>query len=192
MASRRLPARAVRRHLVQAAVAIELTGPSVSEDGSLEQARSRWRGASVVAPSPVPLPLARLVSSCNTPSPVPRPLLCCAAASAYGEILTIGVQVIYMVFLLWLYMDNRPSPLGITVWVTFFVGLAAGCAALPHEYLLLLPLINVPLLVVSKIPQVRGGRGGWKRMERGWEDRGGVSFDWAGPLRKDSDGGARP
>ncbi|CAN0568670.1 unnamed protein product, partial [Laminaria digitata] len=74
--------------------------------------------------------------------------------SAYGEILTILVQNLIVVLLLWRYMKNPPSSLGIAALISGFVATAVACAMLPKEYLVLLPLSNLPLIVLAKVPQV--------------------------------------
>lgn len=74
--------------------------------------------------------------------------------SAYGEIMTILVQNIIIVVLLWCYMKDRPSALGIAGLVAVFLGTTVGCAMLPNERLVLLPYSNLPLIIVAKVPQV--------------------------------------
>ncbi|CAM9305958.1 unnamed protein product [Choristocarpus tenellus] len=74
--------------------------------------------------------------------------------SAYGEILIILVQNVILVLLLWYLMVNRPSPLKIAAWVTFFVAVAMVCVSLPPELFSLLPLTGLPLTIMSKIPQI--------------------------------------
>lgn len=86
--------------------------------------------------------------------PPPRLQPLSRTPSAYGEIITILVQVIVLVILLWVYMSPRPSPLNIAGMVTGFVAVTAACASLPMEYMVLLPLSNLPLVVMAKAPQV--------------------------------------
>ncbi|CAM9690625.1 unnamed protein product [Ectocarpus fasciculatus] len=74
--------------------------------------------------------------------------------SAYGEIMTILVQNIVIVLLLWYYMKNRPSALGIVGLMAVFLGTTVGCAMLKMEHLMLLPYSNLPLIVVAKVPQI--------------------------------------
>lgn len=74
--------------------------------------------------------------------------------SAYGEIITILVQVIVLVILLWVYMDPRPSSLSIAGLVAGFVATTVGCASLPLEYMVILPLSNLPLIIMAKAPQI--------------------------------------
>lgn len=69
--------------------------------------------------------------------------------------MTILVQNTLIVVLLWYYMKDRPSALGIAGLMALFVGTAVGCAMLPAEQLVLLPYTNLPLIVVAKVPQVR-------------------------------------
>lgn len=68
--------------------------------------------------------------------------------------MTILVQNIIIVILLWYYMKDRPSALGIAGLIAVFVGTTVGCAMLPPEQLVLLPYSNLPLIVVAKVPQV--------------------------------------
>lgn len=68
--------------------------------------------------------------------------------------MTILVQNAFLVLLLWRYMKNRPSPLGIAALVFGFVATTVACAMLPSNYMVLLPLSNLPLIVVAKVPQV--------------------------------------
>lgn len=68
--------------------------------------------------------------------------------------MTILVQNIVIVILLWSYMKDRPSALGIAGLLAVFLGTAVGCAMLPTEHLVLLPYSNLPLIVVAKVPQV--------------------------------------
>ncbi|CAM9323455.1 unnamed protein product, partial [Hapterophycus canaliculatus] len=74
--------------------------------------------------------------------------------SAYGEIMTILVQNVVIVVLLWWYMKDRPSTLGIAGLIAAFLATAVGCAMLQAEHLALLPYTNLPLIVVAKVPQV--------------------------------------
>ncbi|CAM9632113.1 unnamed protein product [Pylaiella littoralis] len=74
--------------------------------------------------------------------------------SAYGEIMTILVQNTVIVVLLWCYMKDRPSALGITGLLAIFLGTTVGCAMLPAEHLVLLPYSNLPLIIVAKVPQI--------------------------------------
>lgn len=89
------------------------------------------------------------------PPPSPRLKLAYSMASSYGEIMTILVQNAILVLLLWRFMKDRPSPLGTLALNAFFVGTAMACAMLPRDYLVLLPLSNLPLIVVAKVPQVK-------------------------------------
>ncbi|KAG5181830.1 hypothetical protein JKP88DRAFT_270011 [Tribonema minus] len=76
--------------------------------------------------------------------------------SAYGEVLTILVQNLVLVVLLWAYMtpQERPALAGRAFVIMGFATIAVGCAALPPEYLHLLPLTNLPLILVARIPQI--------------------------------------
>eukprot|EP00903_Cladosiphon_okamuranus_P009627 g9163.t1 len=74
--------------------------------------------------------------------------------SAYGEIMTILVQNTMIVILLWYYMKDRPSALGIAGLIALFAGTTVGCAMLPMEQLMLLPYTNLPLIVIAKVPQI--------------------------------------
>lgn len=69
--------------------------------------------------------------------------------------MTILVQNVMIVILLWYYMKDRPSALGIAGLMAVFLGTTVGCAMLPMEQLMLLPYTNLPLIVVAKVPQVR-------------------------------------
>lgn len=69
--------------------------------------------------------------------------------------MTILVQNTLIVILLWCYMKDRPSALGIAGLIATFAATTAGCAMLPMEQLMLLPYTNLPLIVVAKVPQVR-------------------------------------
>eukprot|EP00752_Nemacystus_decipiens_P007015 g6293.t1 len=79
--------------------------------------------------------------------------------SAFGEIMTILVQNTLIVILLWCYMKDRPSALGIAGLTAIFAGTAVGCAMLPMEQLMLLPYTNLPLIVVAKVPQIMTNHG---------------------------------
>ncbi|CAM9874529.1 unnamed protein product [Scytosiphon promiscuus] len=67
--------------------------------------------------------------------------------------MTILVQNLVIVVLLWWYMKERPSALGIAGLIAAFLATAVGCAMLPPEHLALLPYSNLPLIVVAKVPQ---------------------------------------
>lgn len=69
--------------------------------------------------------------------------------------MTILVQNTVIVVLLWCYMKDRPSALGIAGLIAGFLGTTVGCAMLPMEQLMLLPYTNLPLIFVAKVPQVR-------------------------------------
>lgn len=69
--------------------------------------------------------------------------------------MTILVQNIVIVVLLWCYMKDRPSALGIAGIMAVFLGTTLGCAMLPAEQLVLLPYSNLPLIIVAKVPQVK-------------------------------------
>lgn len=68
--------------------------------------------------------------------------------------MTILVQNMVIVVLLWWYMKDRPSALGISGLIGAFLATAVGCAMLQAEHLALLPYSNLPLIVVAKVPQV--------------------------------------
>ena len=68
--------------------------------------------------------------------------------------MTILVQNLIVVLLLWRYMKNPPSSVGIAVLISGFVATAVACATLPSKYLVLLPYSNLPLIVLAKVPQV--------------------------------------
>ena len=52
-------------------------------------------------------------------------------------------------------MKDPPSGLGIVMIIAGFVATAVACAMLPRDYMVLLPLSNLPLIIVAKVPQAR-------------------------------------
>ncbi|CAM9909934.1 unnamed protein product [Discosporangium mesarthrocarpum] len=74
--------------------------------------------------------------------------------SAYGEILTILVQNVVLVVLLWRYMEKPPSRPVLVGLVALFIGIAVICINLPPDMLRLLPFTNLPLIILCKIPQI--------------------------------------
>lgn len=69
--------------------------------------------------------------------------------------MTILFQNVFLVLLLWYYMKDRPSNLGITMIIAGFIATAGACAMLPSDYMVLLPLSNLPLIFLAKVPQAR-------------------------------------
>ena len=74
--------------------------------------------------------------------------------SSYGETCVILVQNIILVVLLWIYM--KPSPTVVTVLsiTTLFAFVALVSFNLSAEYQYLLPLVNVPIMVWTRIVQI--------------------------------------
>lgn len=69
--------------------------------------------------------------------------------------MTILFQNVFLVLLLWYYMKDRPSNLGIVIIIAGFIATAGACAMLPSDYMVLLPLSNLPLIFLAKVPQAR-------------------------------------
>jgi uncharacterized protein with PQ loop repeat len=76
--------------------------------------------------------------------------------SSYGENVFILVQNLILVFLLWAYMhpSTKPSILSMIGILAFFGAVAYGSLQLPPSLWSFLPLSNLPLLLISRIPQI--------------------------------------
>mmetsp|Transcript_2946 Transcript_2946/g.3085 ORF Transcript_2946/g.3085 Transcript_2946/m.3085 type:complete len:236 (+) Transcript_2946:104-811(+) len=76
--------------------------------------------------------------------------------SSYGENVFILVQNLILVFMLWIYMkkDVKPSALQMVGVLAFFGLVTVGSLQLPPSLWSLLPLSNLPLLLISRIPQI--------------------------------------
>ncbi|CAM9375755.1 unnamed protein product [Ascophyllum nodosum] len=68
--------------------------------------------------------------------------------------MTIFLQNAILVLLMWRFMKDPPSGLGIVMIIAGFVATAVACAMLPRDYMVLLPLSNLPLIIVAKVPQI--------------------------------------
>jgi uncharacterized protein with PQ loop repeat len=76
--------------------------------------------------------------------------------SSYGENVFILVQNLVLVFMLWTYMSPKVKPSFLTMIgiLAFFAAVAIGSLKLPPTLWSLLPLSNLPLLLISRIPQI--------------------------------------
>jgi PQ loop repeat len=74
--------------------------------------------------------------------------------SSYGESVFILLQNIILVFLLWAYMKNKPSMGHMIGVLAMFTIVAVGSVSLPKSVQFVLPLTNLPLLLISRIPQI--------------------------------------
>ena len=76
--------------------------------------------------------------------------------STYGENVFILVQNLVLVFMLWTYMSRESKPSVVTMIgiLTFFAAVAFGSLQLPQSMWSLLPLSNLPLVLISRIPQI--------------------------------------
>ena len=76
--------------------------------------------------------------------------------SSYGENVFILVQNLVLVFMLWIYMSpkSRPSMISMVGILAFFAAVAFGSLQLPPSLWSFLPLSNLPLLLISRIPQI--------------------------------------
>lgn len=73
---------------------------------------------------------------------------------SYGETCIILVQNLILVALLWYYIKPKPSVGKITSVILTFVSVAFISFYLPAEYQYILPLTNLPMLILSKCPQI--------------------------------------
>lgn len=76
--------------------------------------------------------------------------------SSYGENVFILIQNLILVFMLWIYMNPevKPSIFKMVGVLAFFGVVAVGSLHLPPSLWSLLPLSNLPLLLISRIPQI--------------------------------------
>lgn len=76
--------------------------------------------------------------------------------SSYGENVFILVQNLILVFMLWIYMSPKMKPSFITMIgiLAFFAVVAYGSLQLPQSLWSVLPLSTLPLLLISRIPQI--------------------------------------
>lgn len=74
--------------------------------------------------------------------------------TTYGESVIILVQNIILVLMLWQYTKPSPS-IGTMIGVsTCLSGAIAAMFIVPQEYLFVLPLLNLPLTLASRVPQI--------------------------------------
>ena len=76
--------------------------------------------------------------------------------SSYGESVFILVQNLILVFMLWTYMEQSTKPsldrrIGLLV---LFGAVAYGSLQLPPNLWYLLPISNLPMLLISRVPQI--------------------------------------
>lgn len=76
--------------------------------------------------------------------------------SSYGENVFILVQNLILVFMLWTYMSPKTKPtIPTMVGILAFFGIVAfGSLQLPPSLWFCLPLSNLPLVLISRIPQI--------------------------------------
>ena len=76
--------------------------------------------------------------------------------SSYGENVFILVQNLILVFMLWTYMNQKSKPSVVTMIgiLAFFATVAFGGLQLPPSLWSILPLSNLPLVLISRIPQI--------------------------------------
>jgi hypothetical protein len=72
----------------------------------------------------------------------------------YGETAIVMVQNLALVFILWKYMSPSPSSTTIFSVLSLFIGITVGCFYLPAHYLYLLPTLNLPLMIYSRLAQI--------------------------------------
>ena len=76
--------------------------------------------------------------------------------SSYGESVFILVQNLILVFMLWTYMEESTKPsLDKRIGLLVFFGIVAyGSLQLPPNLWYLLPISNLPMLLISRVPQI--------------------------------------
>ena len=74
--------------------------------------------------------------------------------SSYGENVFILIQNLVLVFLLWKNMAKPPSFGFMALVLTFFVAVGIFSLYLPTDYQFVLPLSGLPLVLISRVPQI--------------------------------------
>ena len=74
--------------------------------------------------------------------------------SSYGDNISILVQNGILVFVLWNYMKPKPSALTVISVLSSFALVFSVSYNLPKEFQPALVLINLPLIIASRVPQI--------------------------------------
>ncbi|CAM9627119.1 unnamed protein product [Phaeothamnion confervicola] len=74
--------------------------------------------------------------------------------STYGEVLTILIQNLILVVVIWIYMRPPPRAATVAAVLAAFAGSVWGSAALPPARRLWLPVSTMPINVISRVPQI--------------------------------------